>query len=89
MIEVDKLINNPFGINNSGLVIDVFHDHYKPNQTISNLKGGNSLVSVLSSIFADENDLDEAIILNLESNICETTASNIFITKDNHLTTPL
>ena len=88
LIEVDKLIDNPLGINNTGLVIDVFHDHYKSNQTISNLKGGNSLVSVLSSIFADENDLDEAIILNLESNICETTASNIFIVKDNHLITP-
>ena len=88
LIEVDELIEKPLSLNNSGLVIDVFHDHYKPNQTISNLKGGNSLVSVLSSIFADENDLDEAIILNLESNICETTASNIFIATDKHLVTP-
>jgi len=88
LIEVDKLIEEPLSLNNSGLVIDVFHDHYKPNQTISNIKGGNSLVSVLSSIFADENDLNEAIILNLESNICETTASNIFIVTDKHLMTP-
>ena len=88
LIEVERLIENPLSLNNSGLVIDVFHDHYKPNQTISNLKGGNSLVSVLSSIFADENDLDEAIILNLESNICETTASNIFIVTNKHLITP-
>lgn len=88
LIEVDELIEKPLILNNSGLVIDVFHDHYKPNQTISNLKGGNSLVSVLSSIFGDENDLDEAIILNLESNICETTASNIFIVTDKHLMTP-
>lgn len=88
LIEVDKLIEEPLSLNNSGLVIDVFHDHYKPNQTISNLKGGNSLVSVLSSIFADENDLNEAIILNLESNICETTTSNIFIVTDKHLITP-
>jgi len=88
LIEVDELIEKPLSINISGLIIDVFHDHYKPNQTISNLKGGNSLVSVLSSIFANENDLDEAIILNLESNICETTASNIFIATDKHLVTP-
>lgn len=88
LIEVDKLIEEPLSLNNSGLIIDVFHDHYKPNQTISNLKGGNSLVSVLSSIFADENDLNESIILDLESNICETTASNIFIVTDKHLMTP-
>ena len=88
LIEVDEIIDRPLVLNNNGLVIDVFHDHYKPNQTISNLKGGNSLVSVLSSIFANENDLDEAIILNLQSNICETTASNIFIATDKHLITP-
>ena len=88
LIEVDRLIEKPLSLNNRGLTIDVFHDHYKPNQTISNLKGGNSLVSVLSSIFADENNLDEAIILNLESNICETTNSNIFIVSDKNLITP-
>ena len=88
LIEVDEIIDRPLVLNDNGLVIDVFYNHYKPNQTISNLKGGNSLVSVLSSIFADENDLDEAIILNLQSNICETTASNIFIATDKHLITP-
>ena len=56
LIEVDEIIDRPLVLNDNGLVIDVFYDHYKPNQTISNLKGGNSLVSVLSSIFADEND---------------------------------
>lgn len=88
LIEVDELLDKPLSLNTNGLVIDVFHDHYKPNQTISNLKGGNTLVSVLSSIFANENELDEAIILNSESNICETTASNIFISNNKHLITP-
>ena len=88
LIEVDELNEKSLCFNNKGLIIDVFHDHLKPSQTLSNLKGGNSLVSVLSSIFADENDLDEAIILNSESNICETTASNIFIATDKHLITP-
>jgi len=71
-----------------GLVIDVFHDHLKPSQPLSNTKGVNSIVSVLSAIFAQENQLDEAIILNSESFMCETTASNIFIVKDNILYTP-
>ena len=88
LIEVDELLEKSLCLNEKGLVIDVFHDHFKPRQTLSNLKGGNSLISVLSSIFANENDLDEAIILNSESNICETTASNIFIVMDKHLITP-
>ena len=88
LIEVDKLNEKSLCFNNKGLIIDVFHDHLKPSHTLSNLKGGNSLISVLSSIFANENDLDEAIILNSESNICETTASNVFIVTDKHLITP-
>ena len=88
LIEVDELNQMSLCFNNKGLIIDVFHDHLKPSQTLSNLKGGNSLISVLSSIFANENDLDEAIILNSESNICETTASNVFIVTDKHLITP-
>ncbi|PDH47642.1 MAG: aminotransferase class IV [Bacteroidetes bacterium MED-G21] len=88
LIEVDKLNEKSLCFNNKGLIIDVFHDHLKPSQTLSNLKGGNSLISVLSSIFANENNFDEAIILNSESNICETSASNIFIATDKHLITP-
>ncbi len=88
LIEVKELETNLLNINTQGLVIDVFHDHLKPIQPLSNIKGGNSLVSVLSAIYADENNLSEAIILNENSLICETTASNIFIVKDKVIYTP-
>lgn len=79
LIEVEEISSND---SSNGLVIDVFHDHLKPSQPLYNIKGTSSLVSVLSGIFALENQLDEAIILNTESYICETTASNIFVVKD-------
>tara|TARA_B110000977_G_C11065615_1_gene487700 strand:+ start:1755 stop:2576 length:822 start_codon:yes stop_codon:yes gene_type:complete len=79
LIEVEEIAPTEAS---EGLVIDVFHDHLKPSQPLYNTKGASSLVSVLSGIFAQENQLDEAIILNTESYICETTASNIFVVKD-------
>ena len=85
LIEVEELEDLE---SDEGLVIDVFYDHLKPSQPLSNTKGVNSIVSVLSAIFAKENQLDEAIILNSESFMCETTASNIFVVKDNILYTP-
>jgi len=85
LIEVEEITNT---INPDGLVIDVFHDHLKPSQPLSNTKGVNSIVSVLSAIYASENNLDEAIILNTESFICETTASNIFVVKEDIVYTP-
>lgn len=86
LIEVEAI--DPMVFNTEGLAIDVFYDHLKAKQVLSNIKGGNSLISVLSSIYAAENALDEAIILNSESYICETTASNIFIISGTHIYTP-
>jgi len=88
LIEVGKLQVSDLCLNDKGLEIDVFHDHLKPKQALSNFKGGNSMISVLSSIYAHENNLDEAIILNSESHICETTASNIFVVIGKCIYTP-
>ena len=85
LIEVDEYIKPA---HSESLVIDVFYDHLKPSQPLSNTKGVNSIVSVLSAVFAEENQLDEAIILNTESFICETTSSNIFVVKEGVLYTP-
>lgn len=88
LIEVFESTSDMYELNDKGLCIDVFHDHLKPKQALSNFKGCNSMISVLSSIFAEENGLDEAIILNSESFICETTASNIFVISDDKIFTP-
>jgi branched-chain amino acid aminotransferase len=85
LIEVEEVDIND---NSNGLVIDVFYDHLKPSLPLSNTKGVNSIVSVLSAIYASENGLDEAIILNTESFMCETTASNIFVVKEGVIYTP-
>ncbi len=88
LIEANKIDGDSYTLNTNGLVLDVFHDHLKPKQALSNFKGGNAIISVLSSIYAKENDLNESIILNSESNICETTASNIFVISDKTIYTP-
>lgn len=87
VIEVEKLDSNQLGIG-EGLKIDIFHDHKKPQETLSSLKGANSLPSVLSAIYAEENQLDEAVILNSSSEVCETTSANIFVLKNDVLYTP-
>lgn len=88
LIEINEINNSYLLFNEVGLHIDVFHDHFKPKQRISNIKGQNSIVSVLSSIYANENNFDESIILNSESFICETSASNIFVVNEKNLITP-
>jgi len=57
---------------------------------ISNLKTGNALIYVLAKIWAQENGLDEALILNQNGNIIEAASSNIYWKKNNVIyTVPL
>jgi branched-chain amino acid aminotransferase len=88
LIEVEPLENSQLVFNDKGFNIDVFYDHSKPKQDLSNVKGLNSIISVLASIYMDENNLDDAILLNSDSEICETSASNIFVVKDGVIYTP-
>jgi len=57
---------------------------------ISNLKTGNALVYVLAKIWAHENGLDDALVLNQNGNIIEAASSNIFWKSNNQIfTVPL
>jgi branched-chain amino acid aminotransferase len=55
---------------------------------LSNIKSVNSLVSVLASVYANENNFDTAILLNTLGNIIEVANANIFIVKDDTIYTP-
>jgi branched-chain amino acid aminotransferase len=88
LIEVERLEDIDWNFPIEGSHVDVFHDHKKPSGVLSNVKGVRSIVSVLSAIYAKENQLDEAIILNNESFVCETTSSNIFVLVKNIIYTP-
>jgi branched-chain amino acid aminotransferase len=88
LIEVESIDNSQLVFNEVGLNIDLFYDHLKPKQDLSNVKGLNSIISVLASIYMDENNLDDAILLNSDSEICETSASNIFVVKGGLIYTP-
>ena len=88
LIEVEPIEDSQLVFNDRGFNIDVFYDHSKPKQDLSNVIGLNSIISVLASIYMDENNLDDAILLNSDSEICETSASNIFVVKDGVIYTP-
>jgi branched-chain amino acid aminotransferase len=88
LIEIEKLDDKNWIFPVEGSKIDVFHDHKKPSGALSNVKGVRSIVSVLSAIYAKENYLDEAIILNSDSFLCETTSSNIFALINDVIYTP-
>ena len=68
--------------------MEVFHDIKKNKNKLANLKSGNALLYVLAGIYKKDIKMDECIIINEDSNICETISSNIFIVKNGALYTP-
>jgi branched-chain amino acid aminotransferase len=64
------------------LKIGLYKEQRKAPGPLSNLKTGNALVYVMAAIWAKENHLDDALILNTNGEIIEATASNIFWQKN-------
>lgn len=75
-------------LNQEGLKIDVFNDIKKSTGSFSNLKSNNYLPSVMTALFAKQNHLDDALILNSFERVCESAIANIFIIKDKVIDTP-
>lgn len=68
--------------------INVFKDHYVNSGLLSTIKSSNRLLNVVASIYSDENDLDNCILLNEKKNVVEASNSNIFLVKGQEVMTP-
>ena len=68
--------------------VDVFKDFYNYSGLLSTIKTNNRMLNTLASIFADENDLDNCILLNERKGVVEVTNGNIFVIKDSVIKTP-
>lgn len=81
-------LNEKTGLNENGLVVDVFPDARKSCDQFSNLKSNNYLPSAMAALFAKKNKLNDAILLNAHERICESGIANLFIIKGQNIYTP-
>ena len=70
------------------LIIDVYHHHRKPINTLGGLKTSNALLYILAGAWSREQQLSDAVILNEKGRICETVNSNLFVIKRDEIWTP-
>lgn len=68
--------------------VDLYKDFYNYSGLLSTIKTNNRMLNTLASIFADENDVDNCILLNERKGVVEVTNGNIFVIKDNIIKTP-
>ena len=68
--------------------MDLYKDFYISKQLLSTLKTTNKVINVTASIYANENSLDNCILLNDSKNVVEVLQGNIFMLQGNTLITP-
>lgn len=74
--------------NESGLKVGIYPYFRKTTDAFSNLKTANFLPYVMAERYAEEKGWNEAIVMNTDNFLAETSKANIFLVKENEIHTP-
>ncbi len=88
VIEARPIKENQYELNKNGLTIDIFNEHRRHINLLSQIKTTNNIPHVLAGIFVKDSGLDDCIIINEHGRIVEASNSNIFLYKNNSIYTP-
>ncbi|MEI9942834.1 MAG: aminotransferase class IV [Chitinophagaceae bacterium] len=75
-------------LNENGLIIGVYPDARKSCDKFSNLKSANYLPYVMAARHAKHQKLNDCLIVNTNDRIADATIANVFLIKNDKLTTP-
>jgi branched-chain amino acid aminotransferase len=88
LIHAVPLENASYSIEQKEYEVDLYKDFYVTKQLLSSIKTTNRIINITGSIYADENGLDNCVLLNDSKNVVEALQGNIFMLLGNRLITP-
>ena len=88
LINAVALENVSYSFEKQHYEVDLYKDFYITKQLLSSIKSTNKIINITGSIFADENGLDNCLLLNDSKNVVEALQGNIFILLGTKLITP-
>lgn len=84
-----KLINSDFYlINEEDYNVDLYKDHNVLSGLLSTLKTTNRIINIVGSIYAQENNLNNCLLINEKKEIVEALNGNIFLVSGKKIRTP-
>jgi branched-chain amino acid aminotransferase len=86
-MELDPLETKDYILNEIGLKVELFKDHYIQPGLLSTLKSSNALPYVLGSIYAHENQFDAVLLVNDAKQLVEANYGNVFLVQGDILRT--
>ena len=87
-IQVFPLENTLYSFSDADYEVDLYKDFYISKQLLSTIKTTNKMINITGSIFAEENDLQNCILLNNDKNVVEAFNGNLFMLLGTKLITP-
>lgn len=88
IISVSKIEIPLYEINTNRYEVDLYKDFVITKQLLSTIKSTNKAINITGSIYANENGLDNCLLLNEDKNVIEALNGNVFMLKDGILSTP-
>ena len=88
VITVKETEKSLYQLNIDSYRVDIFKDYPLAPGLLSTLKTNNRVVNVVGGIYADENDLDNCILLNTNKQVVEALNGNVFLVLGKTIKTP-
>lgn len=88
VITVKETETSLYQLNINPYRVDIFKDYPLAPGLLSTLKTNNRVVNVVGGIYADENDLDNCILLNTNKQVVEALNGNVFLVLGKTIKTP-
>ena len=88
IIESEYLSNHHYKLINEGLSMGIYKDNLIAATPLSSIKTNSRLINILSSIYAQENKMNDCLLLNNNKMVTESISGNIFIVNKTQIFTP-
>jgi branched-chain amino acid aminotransferase len=88
VIQVSPLENVKYSFSDAVYEVDLYKDFFISKQLLSTIKTTNKMISITGSIYAQENDLNNCLLLNNDKNVVEALNGNLFMLLGAKLITP-
>ena len=88
IVTASSLDNSLYTISKKDYEVDLYKDFYVSQQLLSTVKTTNRLINITGSIFANENGLDNCLLINENKNVIEALQGNLFMLLNGKLVTP-
>lgn len=87
-IIVEQAKQDFYTITDTPYEVDLFRDYHINPNLLATLKTNNKATHITAHIYAQENDYQNAILINTNKNVVSFTDGNLFLVENTHIKTP-